>query len=148
MNEPSPVVDGLANASRAIRRLSERPIIYLSEPFFGIGGGAFNSLTMGGVEARLRNTCDTDKNLEAFNQKRGELAGLDQDPCACYGAMGDMNHWDTSDLQDVDIICCGPPCQPWAKSGKRLGQGDERSACYLRVVEWIEYLSRRGCLKA
>ena len=147
MSEPSPVVDGLMNASAAIRRLQEAPTVFLAEPFFGIGG-AFYSLTMGGIHTRLRNTCDTDEKLGEFNRKRGELAGIDLDPCVCYGEMGNMMNWDTSDLQDVDILCCGPPCQPWASSGKRRGEDDPRSSCYWRVVDWIEYLSVRGCLKA
>jgi DNA (cytosine-5)-methyltransferase 1 len=38
----------------------------------------------------------------------------------------DVRNIPANDLGSIDLICGGPPCQPWSQSGKKLGIKDDR----------------------
>ena len=39
-----------------------------------------------------------------------------------------------TDLPHADLVLAGPPCQPWSRAGKRLGERDEREGLRLVVL--------------
>lgn len=40
--------------------------------------------------------------------------------------LGDLTAVDWSNVEPVDVLCAGPPCQPVSAAGKRKGHDDER----------------------
>ena len=36
----------------------------------------------------------------------------------------------------VDLLCCGPPCPPWASQGNRGSLRDPRARVFVRLIEW------------
>src|ERR1022692_3101255 len=58
--------------------------------------------------------------------------------------LGDLTRIDWSQLEPVDIICAGFPCQDISSSGKRLGiEKAERSGIWRNIVEGIRVLRPR-----
>ena len=59
--------------------------------------------------------CDIDKYASIVIKKRWELPNL-----------GDMKSVDWSNVEPVDILTAGYPCQPFSTAGQRKGSADER----------------------
>lgn len=61
-----------------------------------------------------------------------EVAGVDLNPDAVKTYSANLQHATCADLTlftdipEADIIIAGPPCQPWSRAGKQLGQDDTR----------------------
>ena len=55
------------------------------------------------------------------------------------------------DIMDLSLVClprcdglvAGPPCPPFSCMGPQAVWRDDRAAVYIRVVDWIVWLSRR-----
>ena len=45
-------------------------------------------------------------------------------------------------LEPCDGLVAGPPCQPWAHNGKRLGKADPRAKVYEKICEWIVHFAQ------
>ena len=56
---------------------------------------------------------------------------------------GDWTSVYLSELPDADIVCSGPPCPPFSRSGKSLGWADARTRPFLMVLECIIEQARR-----
>ena len=46
----------------------------------------------------------------------------------------------------VDCLISGPPCPPWAACGNKKGQKDKRAQVFVRVLEWVYVLIKKGGL--
>ena len=74
-----------------------------------------------------------------------DVAGMDRcvDAVTTYaknlGKVDCVDVNDTSRFPNADVIVAGPPCQPWSRAGKRLGERDERDglATTIRAVEAV-----------
>ncbi len=90
------------------------------------------------------------------------VRGIDQsaDATATYGSnFGDASQADLhrgTKLISADVILAGPPCQPWSRAGKRLGERDNRDGLTITmkaardmrplaiVIENVPGLARTG----
>ena len=74
-----------------------------------------------------------------------EVEGIDHSSDAVSTYSINLGKADCADLSDVsgvpdaDVIIAGPPCQPWSRAGKRLGEQDERDGfdITMQVVQKI-----------
>ena len=74
-----------------------------------------------------------------------EVTGIDRSPNAVDTYSRNLGKADCADLNDelewpaTDVIVAGPPCQPWSRAGKQLGEQDKRDgfAITLRAVQEI-----------
>ena len=61
-----------------------------------------------------------------------DVVGIDRDADASRTYMSNIGHANIADIRDVsefpdaDVLIAGPPCQPWSRAGKRLGEQDDR----------------------
>ena len=53
--------------------------------------------------------------------------------------LGDINDWKSWDLEDIDLIIGGSPCQGFSMAGQRLNFDDERSKLFFVFVEIIKH---------
>ena len=55
---------------------------------------------------------------------------------------GNMLNCSAEDLEDkeVDLLCAGFPCPPWAGNGNKAGVKDKRFQVFFKGIEWILYL--------
>tara|TARA_Y100000389_G_scaffold19370_1_gene16788 strand:+ start:2717 stop:3622 length:906 start_codon:yes stop_codon:yes gene_type:complete len=51
---------------------------------------------------------------------------------------GDITQRDNSKLPDIDLYCCGFPCQPFSNVGKRLGLKDARGNVFFSCIDVIK----------
>ena len=56
--------------------------------------------------------------------------------------LGDLTVVDWDEVEPVDILCAGFPCQPFSKAGRRLGEEDER-AIFHYIADAIRILRPR-----
>jgi DNA (cytosine-5)-methyltransferase 3A len=49
--------------------------------------------------------------------------------------LGDVNNWKSWDLEKIDLIIAGSPCQGFSKIGKELAFDDPRSALFFTFLE-------------
>ena len=48
----------------------------------------------------------------------------------------------------VDLLCAGPPCPPWSRSGSKASYNDDRAKVFFRILVWVFYLVRCSGLLA
>ena len=91
-----------------------------------------------------------------------EVFGIDKNPDAVRTYTRNLGEAECAELHDgialpdVDVLVAGPPCQPWSRAGKRLGELDKRDGLAVVagaareigpvavVVENVPDLARRG----
>ena len=59
--------------------------------------------------------------------------------------LGDLTVVDWSDIEPVDVLCAGYPCQPFSTAGQRKGLDDER-AIFEYIADAISVLRPRNVL--
>ena len=60
---------------------------------------------------------------------------------------GDLLATSLKDLQlPVDFMITGPPCPPWAGQGNKNSLRDVRALVFLRILEWLWFFVKTGCL--
>ena len=57
--------------------------------------------------------------------------------------LGDITKLTADDLEPVDIISAGSPCQGLSLSGKRKGLNDERSGLFVDSIKLVHELRKR-----
>jgi DNA (cytosine-5)-methyltransferase 1 len=57
--------------------------------------------------------------------------------------LGDITKIDVNELEPVDIICAGSPCQDLSVAGKREGLGGERSGLFRTAIKLVHGLRER-----
>ncbi|MXY78735.1 MAG: DNA cytosine methyltransferase [Chloroflexi bacterium] len=75
-----------------------------------------------------------------------DVEGIDHSPDAVSTYASNFSHATCADvdadseLPSADVVVAGPPCQPWSRAGKRLGERDERDGFMttLRAVERVQ----------
>lgn len=71
---------------------------------------------------------------------------IDQDACSTYrhniGEIieGDVTSQAVPDLENIDVLTSGFPCQPFSNAGSRLGTSDPRGKLYENTMEFVEKL--------
>lgn len=70
---------------------------------------------------------------DVFGAHMAFYAEIDKDACKVLARhypgvpnLGDISAVDWEEVEHVDLICAGPPCQPVSVAGKREGENDER----------------------
>jgi DNA (cytosine-5)-methyltransferase 1 len=53
--------------------------------------------------------------------------------------QGDLTKIDIKSIPSFDILCAGFPCQPFSKSGRQQGFGDDRGNIFFEICNIIEY---------
>ena len=53
--------------------------------------------------------------------------------------LGNITDWKSWDLEDIDLIIGGSPCQGFSMAGQRLNFDDERSKLFFVFVEIIKH---------
>ena len=84
------------------------------ELFSGTGG-----LAKGLERAGFEHAQFVEFNKHACNSLRENF-----DPSSVF--CGDVRHFDFAQLQDIDLVAGGPPCQPFSMAGKHLAYDDAR----------------------
>lgn len=94
------------------------------ELFAGAGG-----MSLGLTQAGLRCSWAVEWDSDACETHRRNIPG-DRVICA------DVRNVNGYDLEDVDLICGGPPCVSFSVAGKRLGDADPRNMIphFMRLV--------------
>jgi DNA (cytosine-5)-methyltransferase 1 len=59
--------------------------------------------------------------------------------------LGDLTIVDWADIEPVDVLCAGYPCQPFSTAGQRKGLDDER-AIFEYIADAISFLRPRNVL--
>jgi DNA (cytosine-5)-methyltransferase 1 len=59
--------------------------------------------------------------------------------------LGDLTKVNWNDIEKVDLLCAGYPCQPFSTAGKRKGEDDER-AIFEYIADCISVLRPRNVL--
>ena len=59
---------------------------------------------------------------------------------------GNLLGVDLTELQQADVLVCGPPCPPWAGNGSKKSLRDPRAKVFFAILEWVWYLATYGGL--
>ena len=70
----------------------------------------------------------------------------DQQDKLHVGPSGNVLRRRPEDVPDADGLVSGPPCQWVSSIGQERLWRDKRSAVFLRIIQWIQSLVRRGLL--
>ncbi len=100
------------------------PIQTFADFFCGIGGFHFASATL---NLRCIYACDIDDKVRNTYE-------------ANFGMRpeGDINSIKLSKIPSFDLLCAGPPCQPFSIIGKRQGIADSRGGLFFKLLKIIE----------
>lgn len=72
---------------------------------------------------------------------------FDEDACETYRhnigdiIQGDITQLDVPDINDLDVLTAGFPCQPFSNAGSRKGTSDPRGQLYHQTFKFIEKLN-------
>ena len=115
------IIDLIAKKKRKERQRKKLGFIDL---FCGIGG-IHQALNRLGCICKL--ACDIDKDCCKVYQKN-------------YGIVphSDVKTVDPNEMDTIDIICAGFPCQPFSKAGAQNGFKDDRGNIFFDICNIIE----------
>ncbi|WP_338835955.1 DNA cytosine methyltransferase [Neomoorella thermoacetica] len=77
---------------------------------------------------------------------------IDEDACATYrrniGEIheGDVRNLEVPNIDDLDVLIAGFPCQPFSNAGNRRGLEDPRGQLYRICLEYVERLHPKAVL--
>jgi len=54
--------------------------------------------------------------------------------------LGDITKIDWTQVEPVDVVCGGSPCQDLSEAGKRKGLAGERSGLYMEQIRCVKEL--------
>lgn len=72
---------------------------------------------------------------------------FDEDACETYRhnigdiIHGDVTKFDVPNIEDLDVLAAGFPCQPFSNAGSRKGTDDPKGLLYKQTFKFIEKLS-------
>lgn len=75
---------------------------------------------------------------------------IDEDACETYrhniGEIihGDVSKLDVPNVEDLDVLTAGFPCQPFSNAGSRKGTNDPRGQLYQQTFKFIEKLKPKA----
>jgi DNA-methyltransferase (dcm) len=75
---------------------------------------------------------------------------FNRDACATYRknigeiVEGDITSFPVPEIEDVDVLTSGFPCQPFSNAGSRLGVSDPRGKLYENTMAFIEKLNPKA----
>lgn len=94
--------------------------------FSGCGG-----FDLGCKQAGVRVAWANDIDADACETYRNNIGGIFE---------GDVDILNPADLEAVDILAAGFPCQPFSNAGSRRGTGDKRGELYKKTFDFIKVL--------
>ncbi len=114
-----------------------RPI-KVALPCVGIDG-CTRALQLLGVEFKAVNVYDVEARYRNLLQQHfAEACPAEACPTLHLGRKaGDVLQLDLGDLEAADGLVAGPPCPPWAGTGKRGGQADPRALVFEKVLDMM-----------
>ena len=90
------------------------------------------------VETVTTNGYDIDPELKEFHEVASFKFGAED---------GDLFDVALDDIEDSDGLVCGAVSKGFSAAGNRLAADDVRSNVYVKIVEWIVKMAKKGCLK-
>jgi DNA-cytosine methyltransferase len=110
-----------------------------------------NSYTVGSLFAGVGGICQGFKNAGYSVSWANEL---DKNACETYKLnhnktnliVGDINDINISNLEKIDILTAGFPCQPFSHAGNRKGFDDDRGQVFYRVIDFLNHLKPKAFL--
>jgi len=79
---------------------------------------------------------------------------LDKSACETYRLnhnktdliVGDINDININNLEKIDVLTAGFPCQPFSQAGHRKGFDDDRGQVFYRVIDFLNQLKPKAFL--
>lgn len=110
-----------------------------------------NNYTVGSLFAGVGGICQGFKNAGYSVSWANEL---DKNACETYKLnhnktdliVGDINNVNINNLEKVDILTAGFPCQPFSQAGRKKGFDDDRGQVFYRVIDFLGHLKPRAFL--
>lgn len=135
----------LHQVGRIFRWLGRCPS--MAEPCVGVGG-LRTWVQASGIPYQATACIDFDKDIALFYDSLKEKGEGGLDTVESGPVEGDMLSKPLDSLQPCEVFVAGPPCQPYAGNGKKMGFSDSRSEVLERCIDWIEDLAWKGELVA
>ena len=143
--EPMDLKLAAYRAGRVLRVLG-RPV-RVTEPCLGLGG-LRRLCQLCESPYRPTQAFDVDDALSAYHKGLQQQQQDMEEGLHIGEFAGDVNTFPLASLEPTEIFCAGPPCQPWAGTGKGDGVLNERSDVFETCVSWVIELGWRGQLVA
>lgn len=96
-------------------------------------GGLDQGFEQAGFQIEWANDINVDA-TETYKHNLGEII------------LGDITDLYPPEIDDLDVLAAGFPCQPFSNAGKRLGTKDHRGSLYLESLRFIDSLKPKFAL--